>query len=206
MSTCAERYIEYMHDYLDGDITREHELELKKHLHECAVCREHLHSLNETVVFIKSASHISAPQGLEQKVMSRLPKKKSSGSVQKWIRRYPGFIAAAVFFLFMSATLLGSFSNDDAFSVTKQPNIVIEGQTAIVPAGEVVKGDLVVKNGDLIIEGEVDGNVTVVNGKYMASSAVVTGQIDEVDKTFERIWYEMKQMGVGIVDVFNGEQ
>lgn len=97
-----------------------------------------------------------------------------------------------VFCLFMSATLLGSFMDDQHFSVTKQPNLVVEGQTVIVPEGEVVKGDIVVKNGDLIVEGEVDGNVTVINGQYMASSAVVSGRIEEIDEVFEWLWYTIK--------------
>ena len=50
----------------------------------------------------------------------------------------------------------------------------------IIPEGEVVKGDVTVRNGKLIIEGEVDGNVTVINGeKYMASAGKVTGDIEE---------------------------
>lgn len=76
--------------------------------------------------------------------------------------------------------------------MTKQPNLVVEGQTVIVPEGEVVKGDIVVKNGDLIVEGEVDGNVTVINGQYMASSAVVSGRIEEIDEVFEWLWYTIK--------------
>lgn len=83
--------------------------------------------------------------------------------------------------------------DDQHFSVTKQPNLVVEGQTVIVPeGGEVVKGDIVVKNGDLIVEGEVDGNVTVINGQYMASSAVVSGRIEEIDEVFEWLWYTIK--------------
>lgn len=194
MNMCAERYVDYMHVYLDGDISRDHELELKKHLQACEACREHLHELNDTVAFIKSAHDVPAPAGIEQAVMARLPRKSRTAGIQKWFRRHPMTVAAAVFMLFMSATLMGSFSNDNEFSVTKQPNVIVEGQTVTVPAGEVVKGDLVVKNGDLIIEGEVDGNVTVINGTYMASSSVVSGQIDLVDQTFERLWYEMKQM------------
>lgn len=195
MNMCAERYVEYMHDYLDGDISREHELELKKHLQACEACREHLHKLNDTVAFIKSATQVETPTNIEKAVMARLPKKNSTISIQKWFRRHPGFVAVAVFMLCMSATLLGSFSNDDEFSFTKQPNLVVEGQTVTVPEGEVVEGDLVVRNGDLVIEGEVQGNVTVINGSYMASTAVVSGEIAEVDETFERLWYEMKQMG-----------
>jgi len=82
--------------------------------------------------------------------------------------------------------------DDQHFSVTKQPNLVVEGQTVIVPEGEAVKGDIVVKNGDLIVEGEVDGNVTVINGQYMASSAVVSGRIEEIDEVFEWLWYTIK--------------
>lgn len=72
----------------------------------------------------------------------------------------------------------------------------MENDTVIVPEGEVVEGDLVVKNGDLRIEGQVDGNVTIINGdKYMASAGNVTGDIDEIDEVFEWIWYKMKEGG-----------
>lgn len=38
----------------------------------------------------------------------------------------------------------------------------------IVLEGEMVKGDVIVKNGKLIIKGKIDGDVIVVNGeKYM---------------------------------------
>ncbi|MGC7928995.1 anti-sigma factor family protein [Lysinibacillus sp. VIII_CA] len=192
MNTCPEHIIDYMHDYLDGDISREHEQELKQHLHTCNDCKQLMHELSETIAFVKSASHITAPPDFEAAVMARLPKPKSRVGIQKWIHRHPFFVAAAVFCLFMSATLLGSFMDDQHFSVTKQPNLVVDGQTVIVPAGEVVKGDIVVKNGDLVVEGEVDGNVTVINGQYMASSAVVSGRIEEIDEVFEWLWYTIK--------------
>ena len=202
MSMCKERYVGYMHEYLDGDISREHEQELKKHLQKCAECKEHMHELNDAIAFIKSATHVMAPIGFEDKVMNRLPKRKSMVGVQKWFRRHPGFVAAAVFMLLMGSTLFSSMSNDDQFSFTKQPNLVVDGQTVIVPEGEVVKGDIVVRNGDLVIEGQVEGNVTVINGEYMASTAVVTGQIDEIDQTFELIWYEIKSYANSFMNLF----
>jgi len=192
MNICPEHIIDYMHDYLDGDISREHEQELKQHLHSCGDCKQLMQELSETIAFVKSASHITAPPDFEAAVMARLPKPKNRVGMQKWIRRHPFFVAAAVFCLFMSATLLGNFMDDQHFSVTKQPNLVVEGQTVIVPEGEVVKGDIVVKNGDLIVEGEVDGNVTIINGQYMASSAVVSGKIEEIDEAFEWLWYSIK--------------
>ncbi|MEK5186790.1 zf-HC2 domain-containing protein [Solibacillus sp. FSL R5-0691] len=203
MKTCASEFVDYMHEYLDGDISREHEQILKQHLQTCPDCQQHMHELSDTVAFIKSAAHITAPPRFEDQVISRLPKRKSSAGIKRWFRQHPVLMAAAVFFLCMSATLLGSFPNDDQFSVTKQPNLVIEGQTVTVPVGEVVKGDIVVKNGDIIVEGEVDGNITVINGNYMASTAVVTGQVEEIDEMFEWLWYKIKDGFNRAIAVFN---
>mgnify|MGYP001134487715 FL=1 len=205
MSTCPQHIIEYMHEYLDGDISREHEQVLKQHLKTCTACQKHMHQLSDAVAFIKSAAQITAPPHFEEKVMKRLPRPKNRLGIQNWLRRHPFLVAAAMFILFMSATLFGSF-NDDKFSVTKQPNLVVEGQTVIVPEGEVVKGDIVVKNGDIVVEGEVDGNVIVINGEYMASTAVVTGQIHEIDQVFEWVWYEVKRMTKDFLALFeNGK-
>lgn len=203
MNTCSPNFVDYMHEYLDGDITREHEQELKKHLQMCSDCQQHMHELSDTIAFVKGAAHIMAPPHLEDNVMKRLPKRKNTVGVQKWIRRHPIIIAAAVFFLFMSATMLGSYPNDNQFSVTKQPNLIVEGQKVIVPAGEVVKGDIVVKNGDIVVEGEVDGNITVINGSYMASTAVVTGEVEEIDEMFQWLWYNMKKAMTDFVGLFD---
>ncbi|MEO4055075.1 zf-HC2 domain-containing protein [Solibacillus sp. CAU 1738] len=202
MSTCPQQFVDYMHEYLDGDIKREHEQELKKHLQSCSNCQKHMHELCDTIAFVKSATHITAPPHFEGNVMSGLPKRKNTIGVQKWLRRHPVIVAAAMFFLFMSASLLTSYPNDNQFSVTKQPNLIVEGQTVIVPAGEVVKGDIVVKNGDIVVEGEVDGNVTVINGKYMASTAVVSGNIEEIDETFDWLWYKIKKMANDFIALF----
>lgn len=201
MSTCPQYIVDYMHEYLDGDISREHEQQLKKHLQMCSDCQQHMHQLSDTIAFVKSAAHITAPPHFEDTVMKRLPKEKNRVGVQKWFRRHPIVVAAAMFLILMSATLLSSYPNDE-FSVTKQPNLIVDGQTVIVPKGETVKGDIVVKNGDIVIEGEVDGNVTVINGQYMASTSVVTGQIEEIDESFEWLWYEIKDMANDFMALF----
>lgn len=101
MNICPEHIIDYMHDYLDGDISREHEQELKQHLHSCGDCKQLMQELSETIAFVKSASHITAPPHFEAAVMARLPKPKSRMGMQKWIRRHPFFVAAAVFFAYL---------------------------------------------------------------------------------------------------------
>ncbi|WP_318616102.1 anti-sigma factor [Sporosarcina sp. YIM B06819] len=200
MNTCPEQIVHYMHAYLDGDISRDEERELKRHLESCQQCKEIMNGLTESIAFIGSAVQIQAPNNFVNGVMARLPKEKSQAGFQRWLRKHPFFAAAAMFVILMSASLFSSYGNDQQFSVTKQPNLIVEGQTVLVPEGETVKGDIVVKNGTLRIEGQVDGNVTVIRGsKYMASTAIVTGQIKEVDKLFDWLWYKMKKT---VTDIF----
>ena len=194
MSTCPQQFVDYMHEYLDGDISRDHEHELKKHLQACEPCRQHMHELSDTIAFVKSAAHITAPPHFEEQIMNSLPKRANTVSIQKWFRRYPTLAAAAVFCVLMSAALVGSFTSNTQFSVTEQANVIVDGKTVIVPKGQTVKGDIVVRNGDIRIDGEVDGNVTVINGKYMASTSAVTGEVAEIDKAFEWLWFKVKSI------------
>lgn len=207
MNTCPEQVIHYMHAYLDGDISREEERELKQHLDSCGQCREIMNGLTEAVTFIGRAAPVTAPPSLVEGVMARLPKEKSQAGVQRWLRRHPLLSAAAMFLILMSATLFSSYGNDQQFSVSKQPNLIVEGQTVLVPAGETVEGDIVVKNGTLRIEGEVNGDVTVIHGeKYMASTAVVTGKTEEIDEVFDWIWYKMKSTAKSIFSSSNKDE
>lgn len=193
MNTCPEHIVDSMHAYLDGDISRDEEQQLKDHLACCASCKELMDGLNESILLIEAAKPIEAPAGFVEGVMKRLPKEKSEVGFQRWFRRHPVLTAAAMFLLLMSASLVSSFGNDQQFSVTKQPNLVIDGEKVVVPKGEVINGDIVVKNGDLHVEGEVIGNITVINGsKYMASTAIVTGTSEEIDRVFDWLWYKIK--------------
>lgn len=194
MNTCPEQIVHYMHAYLDGDISRADERVLNEHLEKCSACREIMDGLMESVTLLESAMPLQAPDGFVDSVMSRLPKEKSQFGIQRWLRGHPLLAAAAMFFILMSVSVFSGFGSDQQFSVTKQPNLVVEGETVLVPEGEVVKGDIVVKNGELRVEGEVDGSITVINGsKYMASTAVVTGTSQEIDKAFDWLWYKIKK-------------
>lgn len=192
MNACPENVLHLMDDYLDGDINPNDEQQLREHLESCSDCRKLYQELSKTIAFVQSASHIQAPADFVQKTMARLPKEKQRAGVQRWFRRHPMLAAAALFCVLMSAVLFTNFNDDQQFAFTKQPNLVVEGQTVIVPEGEKVVGDLTVRNGDLRVEGELEGNVTIVNGQYMASSGVITGEIEEIDKAFEWLWYTIK--------------
>ncbi|MBP3038207.1 anti-sigma-W factor RsiW [Bacillaceae bacterium Marseille-Q3522] len=198
---CPEEIVFYMHEYLDEDISADHEKMLREHIQSCESCREHYHELKRSIAFVQSTSHIQAPADFTQKVMASLPKEKKRVGMKRWLTRHPLLAAASLFFVLMASSLLSAWNEDHEFSVSKQSNLIVQNNTVIVPAGEVVKGDVIVRNGTLKIEGEVDGDVTVINGeKYMASAGNVTGEIKEVNELFDWIWYHMKKT---VTDAFN---
>jgi anti-sigma factor RsiW len=139
--------------------------------------------------------------------MAGLPKEKKRVSVQRWIKAHPLMVAAALFLILMGGSLFTSWNTDHNFSVSKQPNLVVVNDTVTVPKGETVKGDVTVKNGKLIVEGKVDGNVTVVNGEQLTASAgQVTGQINEINEVFDWIWYKMKSTAQNVMRVIGPEE
>lgn len=200
MNRCADEMIEYMHDYLDEEIEPEQEATLMEHLKSCDDCKKHFLELEKSIALVKSISHVQAPDNFSQKVMMNLPKEKKKVSMNRWFSRHPVLTAASVFIIFMSASFFSAWNGEDNFSVTKNPKLVIENNTAIVPEGETIEGDIVVKNGNIRIEGKVEGDVTVINGeivngeKYMASVGQVTGEIEEINEAFEWLWYQIKKM------------
>ncbi len=191
--SCPEKYIAYMHDFLDEDISEEHEQELREHLQTCSACEQHFKELKKAIAFVQSTAHIKAPDHFTAGIMANLPKENKKIEVSRWLKNHPFLSAASLFLILMAGSLFTSWSQDEQFSFSKQPNLIVENNTVIVPEGEVVTGDIVVRNGKLQIEGEVQGDVTVINGeKYLAAAGNVTGEISEVDELFEWIWYQMK--------------
>jgi anti-sigma factor RsiW len=194
MTACPKKFVQYMHNYLDNDLADDKLKELRQHLDNCEGCRLHFLELKKTVALVQSASHIHAPAGFTERVLFSLPKERKVVGVQRWFRHHPFFTAASIFILLMAGGFLSIWEQeDDHFAFSKQADLQVENHTVIVPAGETIEGDVVVKNGDIRIEGEVNGNVTVINGeKYMASAGKVTGEIEEIDEMFEWMWFEIK--------------
>lgn len=206
---CPTEIIQYMHEYLDEELSAEKEKILREHLQSCPDCQTYLHELKRSIALLKSTSNIQAPSGFTANVMASLPKEKKRAGFQRWVRRHPFFTAAAMFFLLMGSSFFSSWNEDHQFSVSKQSNLIIENDTVIVPRGEIVEGDVLVRNGKLKIEGEVKGNVTVINGEiingdhYLASAGHVSGEIKEVNEIFDWLWYRIKTAAVEIVNVFD---
>lgn len=209
MKSCPNDIVLYMHDFLDGELSYENEQKLKNHLQKCPSCQKHFHELKKTIALVQSTSQsIEAPVGFTENVMRKLPKEKREVGIKRWFRNHPLLVAASIFLIMMVGSVFSTWSKEDQFSFTKQPNLIVEDQTVIVPKGEVVKGDITVKNGNLRVEGKVEGDVTVINGEfinsdnYMASAGNVSGDIEEIDQIFDWIWYKMKDTWKQFVHLF----
>jgi anti-sigma factor RsiW len=191
---CPEHIVKLMHDYLDGNTGPHEEKRLKEHLRQCSACAVHFHELTKTVAFIQYASHLPSLPDLTARVMANLPKEKKIVRVQRWLQSHPFLTAVSLFILLTMGSLFTAWNGEEQFSVSTHENVIIRGHTVIVPKGETVKGDIVVRNGSIKIEGKVDGNVTVIHGeKYLASAGQVTGEIEEINQVFEWIWYNIKE-------------
>ncbi|WP_084375093.1 zf-HC2 domain-containing protein [Neobacillus soli] len=201
---CPEQIIELMHKYLDEEINPTDELLLREHLQDCKECETLFNELKKTVAFVKSISHMQAPSDFTAKVLSGLPKEKKKVRMGRWLKNHPMLSAASLFFILMVGSLLSTWNQDREFSVSKQKNLIVKNNTVIVPKGEIVKGDVIVRNGKLKIEGEIQGDATVINGeRYLASAGHVTGQIEEVNEVFDWIWYYMKKISQESIDIFD---
>ncbi|KKI85515.1 anti-sigma factor family protein [Shouchella clausii] len=210
MKTCHS-HDELIHIYLDGDATKEQKEELYAHLQSCPSCREHLQELKKSIAFIQSSSHIEAPEGFTAGVMAKLPKTKKTAKWKLKAKRHPILVAAAIFLIMMSAAFFSAWNHTtDGIAVSGNGPFVIdkEAGVVVVPEGEVIDGDLVVRNGTLVLEGEVRGNVLLINSRFnkdtlYASPNQVTGEIEEVDKALSWAWYNMKEFFSEVVAVFD---
>jgi anti-sigma factor RsiW len=201
---CNDEIVDLMHEYLDEEIDPENEMILREHLKGCKECETLFNEFKKTIAVVKGTSKMQAPPDFTAKVMASLPKEKKKVGMQRWLRNHPLIAAASLFLVLMMGSVLSTWNQEQEFSVSKQENLVVQNNTVIVPEGEVVKGDVIVRNGELKIEGEVQGDVTVINGeKYLASAGHVTGQIEEVNEVFDWIWYHMKKTAFDVIDIFN---
>ncbi|ARI75354.1 anti-sigma factor family protein [Halobacillus mangrovi] len=210
---CNKEAVALMHKYMDGDLNKEEERRLREHLQVCPSCQNHFHELKKTTTLIKNTGPVSAPNNFTANVMANLPKEKKKKNYARLFQKHPILTAAAVFFILMFSSVLTAWNQDHQVTVSKQENLEIRDNTVIVPEGVTVKGDLVVRNGDLRIEGKIDGDVTIINGDILdeenqnmnqgldsSNLRAYTGELTEVNQVFEWMWYHTKNV---VSDIFS---
>ncbi|MFD0670822.1 zf-HC2 domain-containing protein [Cohnella sp. GCM10027633] len=182
-----------IHEYLDGDLSRDDAKLLQQHLKGCEACSGRLDALEKTNAFVQSLPVEKAPSDLTDRIMKSLPKSRRPASWTSWVRRHPAVSAAAIFMVVMLSSFVAMWNQDRELSVSGDlDHVIIEGNKVIVPAGEHVKGDLTVVNGIAQVDGELEGDLTVIDGSYtLASTAHIAGEIKEIDRAVDWIWYKV---------------
>lgn len=189
-----------MHDYLDGTLEVSRLRMLKRHLSACRSCGSHLDRLERTEAMLFTVPAPDAPDGLADRVLAALPKPSRRTVFLQWLKRHPAAAVAAIFLLMMMGSMATLWEKDPTLVIkgTDLDDVIIEGDLVIVPEGSVVEGDLVVENGRLRVEGEIRGNLTVIDGSVnMASTAHIAGQITSIDQALDYFWFRIKSFFAG---------
>ncbi|ENH98068.1 hypothetical protein J416_02454 [Gracilibacillus halophilus YIM-C55.5] len=198
---CNKEAIQLMHQYLDGDIKKEDEDRLRLHLQTCSDCQRHFHELKRTVALITSHTNLTTSSEFANNVMAQLPKEKKRMSAKRWMRMHPVFTAAAVFFVLMLGSMISAWGQEQELTYPKGKNLVIENDTVIVPEDVTIHDDLEIKNANLKVEGEVKGDVVLINGDHLSASVgKVSGEIKQVDQVFDWLWYKLKGFVQSVFD------
>ncbi|WP_372661345.1 zf-HC2 domain-containing protein [Cohnella sp.] len=185
----------FIHDYLDGDLAREDIKRLQEHLHQCPLCQAHLEALSRTDALIRALPVEAAPSLLGNRIMSSLPKSRRPSAWTSWVRRHPAVSAAAIFMVVMLSSFVAMWNQETQLSVSGPDleHVIIEGNKVIVPEGQKVSGNLTVVNGTVQVLGDLDGNLTVIDGNLipLASTAHIAGEIKTIDRAVDWLWYKV---------------
>lgn len=186
-----------MHEYLDGDLSGSSAIGLREHLLACPMCKERFRRMEQTVALVKmGAQPMRAPDHVTTKIMLALPPVRRQPHWTGWARKHPAASVAVVFLAVMLTGFANLWNADTQLSVRGNDlnEVMIEGNTVVVPSGKSVHGDLVVENGKVRLDGEVTGNVVVIDGSViMASTAKIGGEIRQVDELVDWVWFKMNQ-------------
>lgn len=182
-----------IHEYLDGELDQREAGVLSRHLQLCDDCARHLRALEQTEALIGSLRHEPCPDDVTDRVLSSIPARRRASVVFRWLKKYPGASIAVLFLCVMFAAMMAMWDPDDTLMVKTDDldQLIVNGKQVIVPAGTTVEGDLIVENGHLQIDGEVRGNVIVMDGTLQASTAQIAGKVKHINQAIDWFWYKV---------------
>lgn len=152
-----------LHHSLDDGINLTQAEQLKRHLENCQACRQVEASLKEITQLVGEFAVVAAPSNFTQGCMQQLPRVRlRPRKRQAWLRA----ISAAMLFLLIASPIYVWWTLTSPQLVTDVPQAIVqEGNRFVVPAGQVVRGNLTVYKGILVIHGEVQGTIQTVDAK-----------------------------------------
>lgn len=183
----------YLHNLLDDALDEPLRQRVEEHIANCAACRQHYTELGLVVQRLSHADWHKAPANFTENLMARMERDQLTRN--NWrvpIVRWTGIAAAAAFVFALGVW----WSAPGKLTVESgQVNqLIIDGKQVIVPEGYDHKGDLVVQNGNILVKGKVEGNITAINGQiYEQAGADISGHVQEINESLHIITYYVRQ-------------
>lgn len=195
----CQEFKKWIDNYLDEELPQTQVNELHQHLDQCGTCQKNLHELAKTELLLKSQTHVKAPDHFVENVMQSLPKASLGEKMKRWMKGHPFLVAVSLFILLMAGSIMTIWTEGQDQLYVSAPNmdqliVDLERNMVIVPDGEMINGNLVVRNGNVEIRGEVTGDVIVTDGYiYLASTAHIVGHTEEIDQFMNWAWYHIQR-------------
>ncbi|MDB5085089.1 MAG: hypothetical protein JWN30_1975 [Bacilli bacterium] len=198
-----------MHDFLDDDVEVPVRIAMEEHIRHCIPCRQHFTELVQVVRRLDTMEWVKGPTDFTAQVLDRLPAPAVRIAPAKdW--RYPlmrGIGIAASVVMCIGFGLWWAAPHEFLVSASNSQALVISKGEVQVPKGQVYKGDLIIQNGDALIDGTVDGSVTTLGGHiYEEAGADITGDRQEVVQAYQWFNYYFNKMGALLQNLFPASQ
>jgi anti-sigma factor RsiW len=190
-----------IHEHLDGDLNSSDTIKLHLHLCACMKCNQLYNDLERTDIFMRSLHAKPLHVNLQGRIMNALPSNVKQRYWIGWIRNHPAVSVFILFVLIMCSSFISMWNQDQEFMVKTDEleKIVIEGHTVNIPLDKVIEGNIIVEHGNINVEGEVHGDIVVIDGKIMlASTAQISGEIMEIDEITQWVFYKIHEYFKGL--------
>ncbi|NLW16383.1 MAG: hypothetical protein GX033_01790 [Firmicutes bacterium] len=193
-----------LHQALDDDLSLPAKRQLENHLHACGPCQKVEGSLAQVVSLLDQLADVPAPSNFTANLMQQLPRKQVR--LPLLARTRAVWAAALLFVLILSPLYVWLTLSRPQLIADHGQAIVQEGHRFIVPAGEVVQGDLVIYKGILEIQGEVQGNIKTIDATIeLGPGGKHTGSTKNIDASpqaklavaWAELWERIKHLLVG---------
>lgn len=185
---CAKA-VTYMHEYLDGDLSKEQLIELKLHMDDCAGCHDRFEQLHKTLACIAYYPDEDVSEDFCQRIMGNVPKVKMMRRLFSWMKLYPyTSVASMCGLIFFGAWIMSlDMERKLVVKIPNQDSVVINGSHVHIPEQTIIHGDVFVQNGTIQVEGLIEGDLVVMNGEYAIDSPQqIEGEIHQISYPHQR--------------------